>query len=119
MVTKREAIDTTEITMFVNGKSYGVAEDATSYYHRDQVEAVASVKAAALVLKCGDTVICIQAVNAEQVLKARAEALAEAEADQDWAVIVAERARKNAEDREYEEHVRKVESMMTLNGHTY
>jgi hypothetical protein len=119
MVTKREVIDTTEITMYVNGKCYGVAEDATSYYHRDQIDAPASVKSAQLVLKCGDTVITIQEPNAEQVLKAKAEVIAEAEADQDWAVIVAERTRKNAEDREYEDHVRKVESMMTLNGHTY
>jgi hypothetical protein len=119
MVSKRESVEITEITMYVNGKCYGVAEDATSYYHRSQVTAPASVKVAPLVLKCGDTVIAIQQVNAEQVLKAKAEVVAEAEADQDWAGIVAEQARKDAEDREYEDHVRKVESMMTLNGHTY
>lgn len=115
IVTKRDIVETTTISISVSGKDFGIGTDATAYYHLPQVEAPESIKAAGLVLQCGDTIIGIAADNAERVKAAIAEAITEAEQDTEWADILTQRAEMRA----YEEHTRRVERMMTLNGHTY
>lgn len=114
-VTKRDIVETTTISISVSGKDFGIGTDSTAYYQLPEVKAPESIKAAGLVLQCGDTVIGIAADNAERVKAAIAEAITEAEQDPEWITILA----KRSELRAYYEHARRVEQMMTLNGHTY
>jgi len=46
-------------------------------------------------------------------------AIAEAETDESWIRLLAAREKARKEEEEYDEHVRGVENMMTLNGKTY
>lgn len=115
-VTKTKIIESTEIAMDVGDKHISGLGDSTAYYHRPQIKAPDHIKSAAMVLSNSDhVVIGITLDNASKIISAISDATDEAEQDAEWADIIAKRGEVKA----YYEHVARVESAMTLNGHTY
>ena len=54
-----------------------------------------------------------------QFTKVISEAKAEAETDENWITLQAKKAQEMKDEKEYYDHVKTVENMMTLNGRTY
>lgn len=116
IVTKTKIIESTEIVMDIGDKHVTGLFDSTTYYHRPQIKAPDHIKDAAMVLSNSDhVVIGITLDNASKIISAISDATDEAEQDAEWADILAKRGEIKA----YYEHVARVESAMTLNGHTY
>jgi len=108
---KQIVLEHTSLSLEANGKTYAGLVDMTSVYTKRN-----EMRGQTMMLSGNDNVLIgVSAINAPLVKAAIAEATAEAEVDPEWAEILA----KRAESRAYDEHARKVERMMTLDGHTY
>lgn len=108
---RNKVVEKTEMTLTTAGKTYPGLTDETNFLRLTR-KLPAGAK---MVLNNGDVKVVVPETAYNHVLSAIADATASAETDPDWLAVVENRK----ELAEYEEHVRRVDGMMNLNGRTY